>query len=88
MSDLTATNCGCGNSCGCANNSNNGFGGCNFIWIILLLSCCGGCGGNGNGILGGNCGCNDGCGNNNSCDWLIWILLISCFCGGNNNSCC
>ncbi len=81
MSDLSATNCGCNNNCG------NTFGnnGCNWIWIILLLSCCGGCGNN--GILGGNsCGC--GCdNNNNSCEWLIWILLISCFCG-NNNSCC
>lgn len=81
MSDLTANNCGCNTA---ANNSCGfGFGGNNFIWIILLLSCCGngdsGCGG---GLLGGNSGCG-----NNSCDWLIWILLISCFCG-NNNGCC
>ncbi len=82
MSDLTATNCGCSNNCG----NNIGFGnGCNWIWIILLLSCCG----NGNGILGNNngCGCDNGCSNNNGCEWIIWILLLSCFCG-NNNSCC
>ena len=81
MSDLTATNCVCNsattygnNGCGCGNN---------FIWIILLLFCCGGNGGCGNGLLGGMGGCGNGCGNN-SCEWLIWILLISCFCGGNN----
>ena len=33
MSDLTATNCGCG----CDGTSNN-----SIIWIILLLCCCGG----------------------------------------------
>ena len=37
MSDLTATNCGCG----CDNG--NGMSSC--LWIILLLCCCGGCGG-------------------------------------------
>ena len=86
MSDLTATNCGCNNSCGCGNNNGILGGGNSCIWIILLLFCCGGNGcGNGNGILGGN----NGCGNNNSCcDWIIWIILLSCFCGGNNNSCC
>ncbi len=80
MSDLTAANCGC-NNCSSTFGNNNG---CNWIWIILLLSCCGG---NNGGFLGSNsCGC--GCdNNNNSCEWLIWILLISCFCG-NNNSCC
>lgn len=36
MSDLAATNCGCG----C-----NDDGGCNsIIWLIILLACCGGCG--------------------------------------------
>lgn len=84
MSDLTASNCGCG-----SNSILGGNGGCSWIIWILLLSCV--CGGNGGGfgnILGGNgCGCDDGCGNN-SCEWLIWILLLSCFCGGNNNSRC
>ena len=55
MSDLSATNCGCGcdsavgrgGDCGC------GFGGNNCLWIILLLCCCGG--------FGNNNGC--GCGN-------------------------
>lgn len=97
MSDLTATNCGCNDSCGCAQN-NNGWGGCNsWIWIILLLSCCNGGGFFGNNGCGcnNNCGCNNdcGCGNglfggNSSCSWLIWILLISCFCGGNNGCGC
>ena len=81
MSDLTATNCGCNNRCGC----NTGLFGGSCIWIILLLFCCGG---NGNGLFGG-CGndCDNGCGNNNCCEWIIWILLISCFCGNNNNGC-
>lgn len=80
MSDLTATNCGCGNN-SCGNNSCG-----NFIWIILLLCLCGGNDG-GCGMMGG-CGNNS---NNNGCEWLIWILLLSC-CGGNgglfgNNNC-
>lgn len=75
MSDLTATNCGCSNSC---NRSSNG---CGCMWIILLLLFCGnGCGNGISGLSG------DGCGNS-SCDWLIWILLISCFCGNNNSGC-
>lgn len=48
MSDLSATNCGCG----CEEVRSNG--GCgNFLWIIILLSCCGGCNGFGNGFGGG-----------------------------------
>lgn len=86
MSDLTASNCGCGSNSIFGGNG----GGCSWIIWILLLSCV--CGGNGGGCgfggCGGNgCGCDDGCGNN-SCEWLIWILLLSCFCGGNNNSRC
>lgn len=73
MSNLTSSNCGCGNS--------NGIFGGNCIWILLLLFCSGG-----NGCGCGN-GCGSGFslmnGDNNSCDWLIWILLISCICGGN-----
>jgi hypothetical protein len=65
MSDLVATNCGCGNEGGCSsiiwiilllclcNNgstfSGDGCGDNSCIWIILLLLCCG----NGNG---GGCG--------------------------------
>lgn len=80
MSDLTATNCGCGceNSCEnrCENRSifGNGNCGCSIIWIILLLCCCGN---NGMGM-----GCDNGCGNgcgNNSCWWIILLLL---FCNG------
>ena len=57
MSDLSATNCGCG----C--ESSSGFGGNSCLWIILLLCCCGGCGGNGrSGFGGGGCDC-------------LWIIL-------------
>ncbi len=60
MSDLAATNCGCNdNGCGC--NS--------IIWIILLLSCCGG-----NSWGMGRSGCDNDCGNN-SCIWIILLLL-------------
>ena len=38
MSDLTATNCGTG--CGTGFGGGNG---CNIIFLIILLSCCGGC---------------------------------------------
>ena len=56
MSDLTATNCGCNNSCG-NNNCGNGIFGNSCIWIILLLFCGGGCGNNnGCGLLGSNNG--------------------------------
>lgn len=94
MSDLTATNCGCNDSCGCAQN-NSIFGGNSCIWIILLLLFCGG---NNGGLFGNNgCGCNNGCGNTSlfsgnggCCEWIIWILLLSSFCGngcGCNNNC-
>lgn len=90
MSDLTASNCGCGSNSIFGGNG----GGCSWIIWILLLSCV--CGNNGGGCgfgggFGGNgCGCDDNYSNNNSCEWLIWILLLSCFCGGNNNGsrCC
>ncbi len=72
MSDLAATNCG-----GCTQATNNG--GCNCMWIILILLFCGGwnnndgCGcSNGNGFFGNGSSC--------GCDALIWILLLSC-CG-------
>ncbi len=72
MSDLAATNCG-----GCTQTTNNG--GCNCMWIILILLFCGGWNNN------DSCGCGNGVGlfnNGNSCgcDALIWILLLSC-CG-------
>ena len=44
---------------------NNGWGGNNCLWIILILIqifCCG-CGNNG----GNSCGCNNNCGNNCDC---------------------
>ena len=68
MSELSATNCGCG----CDNNTAN-LGGCGIsscALILILLFCCGGFG----------CG-NDrgGCGNNDSC---LWIILLLIFCGG------
>lgn len=81
MSDLSATNCGCGCDSGCGNNCTGGnslFGngncGCSIIWIILLLSICG-------GNSWGQSGC--GCEGNNNCLLLI-LLLLFCnndFCG-------
>ena len=83
MSDLAATNCGCGEDrggCGC--NNNNGCGcdnGCNNGWGLSCgnNSCCNIlwiiillclCGNNG-------WGCNNGCGNGDSC-WIIIVLLL------------
>ena len=45
MSDLVATNCGCGNdtNCGCSS----------LIWIILMLALCG----NGSSFSNDGCGC-------------------------------
>ena len=61
MSDLSATNFGCGcddgrrgNGCGCGNDC--GFANNSCLWIILLLICCGGLG---NGCSG--CGCGNDC---------------------------
>lgn len=69
MSDLSATNCGCG----CETTG----GGSNLIFLILILICCGGCGFGGgfcehNGC-GGGCSCGFGGG---GCEWLIWIILL------------
>lgn len=69
MSDLSATNCGCG----CERNERSGFGNNSCLWIILLLFCCGGCG---NGFGGNNNGCGDSC---------IWIILLLFCCGGCGN---
>lgn len=72
MSDLSATNCGCG----CENGV--GFSGMNScLWIILLLCCCGGFG---SGREGGF-----GCGND-SCLWII-LLLCCCGGCGNGFGC-
>lgn len=66
MSDLAATNCGCG----C-----NDDGGCNsIIWLIILLSLCGGCG-------------TSSLSNNGGCDSCVWIILLLFFCGNNGNGC-
>lgn len=87
MSDLAATNCGCGcddrcgcgqeESCGCGGGMMNCFGNgssCSCIlWIIILLSFCGN---GGFGCNNGGCGC--GCADN-SC--LLIIILLLC-CGG------
>lgn len=50
MSDLSATNCGCG--CDAARRDGGCFGNNSCLWIILLLCCCGGFGGGYN-----DCGC-------------------------------
>lgn len=71
MSDLTASQCGCGH------DDNNGCG--NLIWLIILLSIFGngcGCGCSGSGLFGGRDGDN-GCG----CESLIIILLLLSCCG-------
>ncbi|MCI5823259.1 MAG: chorion class high-cysteine HCB protein 13 [Lachnospiraceae bacterium] len=60
MSDLVATNCGCGSENNCCSS---------LIWIILILSLCN----NGTSSLSGD-GC--GCGGNNDCIWLILLLLF------------
>lgn len=94
MSDLAATNCGCGeersgcgcnNGCGCGNDngcgcglSNWGNGSCGCNILWIIILLCA-CGGNG-------FGCNNGCGNGNGdCCWIIIILLL--LCGGLGNGC-
>ena len=72
MSDLAATNCGCG---GCEGGNNS------CIWIILLLLFCCGCGNGGSVFNNGGCGCG---GNDNS---IIWIILLLACCGGYGGSC-
>ena len=75
MSELSATNCGCGcesnfggnillllccGGCGNGWSNGNGCGNDSCLWIILLLIFCGGCG---NGFGNNGCGCsNNGCG--------------------------
>ncbi|MBC8628385.1 chorion class high-cysteine HCB protein 13 [Blautia stercoris] len=81
MSDLAATNCGCGCDDSCTGNSGCGlgrcFGDCNsIIWILLILCCCG----NGNN----GCGCGQHNGYGNDCNCIIILLLLLCGCGGNN----
>lgn len=78
MSDLTATNCGCG----CDNDDRRGngrslFGGdcCSIVWALILLSLfCG----NGSGFGFGRNGDDNGC---------CMILLLLLFCGGFDNGC-
>jgi len=86
MSDLAATNCGCGNDgCGCNNNCGCGNGtglfgdnSCSCILWIICLMCL--CGNNGYGCSN-NCGCG-----NDSC-WIIIVLLLLCSGGCGNNGC-
>ncbi|MDD6037961.1 MAG: chorion class high-cysteine HCB protein 13 [bacterium] len=72
MSDLAATNCGCGSEV------NNGCS--SIIWIILLLCFCGGNKGWNFGSGNGSCGC--------GCDSIWIILLLLCCCGGNGGCGC
>ncbi|WP_461812101.1 chorion class high-cysteine HCB protein 13 [Faecalimonas sp.] len=70
MSDLSATNCGCGCNDGRECGLNN-----SCLWIILLLFCCGG----NNGYNGMNtCG--------NDCCLLILLLLFCCGGNGIGNT--
>lgn len=72
MSDLSATNCGCG--CGNERSGGCGLGNNSCLWIILLLIFCG----------GNSCGFGrSGCGGDDSC---LWIILLLIFCGGCGNS--
>ena len=70
MSDLSATNCGCGNTC-----QNGGlFGGNSSLphsdsAVMLRQQRTG---------ANNGCGCNDG--GNNGCNSLIWILLLLACC--------
>ncbi len=82
MSDLTATNCGCGCENGGSPAGTSIFGGgsdcgCSILWILLLLSLCN----NGTSFANSN-----GCDGGSSC-WLIILLLLfcngGCGCGGN-----
>lgn len=89
MSELTASHCGCG---GGSITNDSGCG--SILWIIILLSLCGG------GGFGGGCGnsCGGGCGGGgllgggDGCESIIFLILIMSCCGGcgggNNNSCC
>ncbi len=52
--------------------NNFDFGGCDCLWLILLLMCCGGLGNN----CGGGCNCN-----------IIPVLVALSCCGGCGNSC-
>ena len=63
MSDLSATNCGCG--CERGDRGRNSF---SCIWIILILFCCG------NGSFGGWGRDGGGC----ECIWILLILFFCC----------
>ena len=75
MSDLSATNCGCGQerSGGCSS----------WIWLILIYFCI-------NNYCGSNDGRDSSCGGfgnlfnfggDNSCEWIIILLLLVNCCG-------
>ena len=72
MSDLAATNCGCGCDESCGGGLSRGFfgGDCNsIIWILLLLCFC------------GNGSCCDRDDRHGDCSCIIIILLLLCGCG-------
>lgn len=81
MSDLTATNCGCGGNMG---RSGCGFGNNGILWILILLLLCGN---NGNDDCGCGGGLFGGFGNGGSCECILCILLLLGCCGGGNGFC-
>ncbi len=56
----------------------NGFGGNNFLWVIILIALLGGCG----------CGCGSvgGANTDNECSWVIILILLLCCCSNNNSN--
>lgn len=61
------------NECGCNNQNYNecSNGGFNCLWLIILLLCCGGCGGSCN-----SCSTSKGC----DCGCIIPVIVALCCC--------
>lgn len=64
--------CGCNEMCEkpcCEMKSNNGC--CDILWLLILMSVCGGCGSS-----------KGGCGFGGGGDSCLWIIILLCCCGG------